>query len=146
MLSIALAVQPLSALQACCRLQSEWTLTASQKSWRWPGMLPRQSRATDHFPTRGDSQALARSEAIQGSRWDEAMPVSARLLQIQNSRQRQQPLEAAGASSTRTSWLLASCGAAYVAAPAPRLRSTRRTTPAFAPALLDIAALPLATA
>src|SRR5215467_5394042 len=109
-------------------------------------MLPRLSRATVHFPTRGDSQAPARSEATRGSRWDEAMPVSARLLQMQNSRLRQQPLEAAGASSTRTRWILASCGAAYVAAPAPRLRPTRRTTPAFAPALLDIAALPLATA
>jgi len=107
-------------------------------------MLPRAGHSP--FPTRGDSQAPARSEATRGSRWDEAMPVSARLLQMQNSRLRQQPLEAAGASSTRTSWLLASCGAAYVASPAPRLRSTRRTTPAFAPALLDIAALPLAMA
>jgi len=109
-------------------------------------MLPRQSRATVHFPTTGDSQAPARSEATQGLRSDEAMPVSGRLSQIQNSRPRQQPLEAVGASSMRTSWFLARCRAPYLAAHAPRSQLTRRTTSAFAPTLLDTAKLPLATA
>src|SRR5215813_3682432 len=115
----ALAVQRLSPLQACCRQQSERTWIVSQKSRRWPGMLQRQLPATVHFPTKGDLQAPARSEAIRGSRWDEAMPVSARLLQIQNSRRRQQHLETVAARSMRTS-----C-ADYLLAHAPRSQPTR---------------------